>query len=358
VPETVELRVKGKALTTWESVTVARSMESLSGSFGVVAFKPKEWPLAESDRIEVWADGEKLLTGNIDAVAVTLSPDEHRVEARGRDLTGDLVDSSIDSLPSEFRNISLVELVTEIVDGGYRIPVKSLLGSDVPRFDRFALQPGETVHDAVERACRMVGVLMSSDPDGRLILTRPSKERLSPGLVEGINVVEARGGYSVADRFNFYRVIGQHSGSDSFNGSAASGPQGSAEDPSIRPTRVKVILAETEVDAASCEQRARWEASMAAARASRVDVTVQGWRTDIAAAGVRWPLWQINRIVEVDLPSMRYAGDMLISSVRFDASDAVGLRTTLGLVRPDAYQAVPSIAADADPGAAVLQGAR
>ncbi|MCP3916139.1 MAG: hypothetical protein GY711_11335 [bacterium] len=363
MPDGIELRARGRTISTWKTASIARSMEVLAGVFSLTAFAPDGWPFEESDRVELFADGERLMIGNIDSIAVTLNAEEHRVEAEGRDLTGDLIDSSIDGLPSEFRDITIRELVGEISFGGYRIPVRSELGSDLPRFSLFALQPGETAYEAIERACRLTGVLAITGDEGEVVLTRPSDQRLPATLVQGGgDVISARGGYSVAERFSFYRVLGQHSGSDDVNGAAAASPAGSAEDAAVRPTRVRVILAEAEVDDATCEQRAQWEASMAAARANTFEVTVRGWRipptpTSPFSAQALPPLWHVNRLVAFDFPAFRYRGDLLISSVRFDVGEQ-GMLTTLGLVRPDAYRLEPRLSLESDPGAAVLHGSQ
>lgn len=345
----IQLEVGGRSFAEWKEVSFARSVEALSGAFKLVLFDPQARPMGRGDKVQLKLGRDVVSTGAIDALAVTVSGDEHRVEVRGRDRTGDLVDTSIDNLPSEWVDQTLYEIVLGIAFHGYRIPVRTLLGRDNPTFDRFALQPGETAGAAIERACRLKGVLAYPAADGALVIARPSAEVIGPDLVQGENILALRGNFDDSDRFNYYKVVGQHSGSDVLNGASAAAPWGFAEDPGVRNTRVHVILAEGQVDAAECKRRALWEASMRAARAARVSVDVLDWR--VVPQG---PLWQVNRLVNIAAPAIHYFGQLRIESVNHRL-DSRGKITTLGLVRPDAYEASPELTLERDPGAPLLK---
>jgi prophage tail gpP-like protein len=90
------------------------------------------------------------------------------------------------------------------------------------------------------------------------------------------------------------------------------------------------------------KKRAQWEATVRAARAVSVQVTVQGWRQG------NGELWPVNALVNVDLPWLRLSGDMLISELTHTLDES-GTRTQLTLRRPDAFIPQPATPADADP---------
>lgn len=208
----------------------------------------------------------------------------------------------------------------------------------------FALQEGETVFDAIERAARIRALLLVSDGKGALVITRAGTSRVATPLVLGQNVLAARAALDMRDRYSTYTIKGQAPGNDNFWGKSAAQIKAQATDPGVTRHRPLIITNDAPDLAATLTQRAQWEANVRAARSHEIEFTVQGWRH---AGG----LWRPNMLVPVRADALRLDADLLISSVTFSL-DEQGSTTVLRMTRADAFTVLPIKAAAAGgPGA-------
>lgn len=330
----VTLTINGAVYDGWENVRIHRTLEAAAGGFSLEVSGRERWPIAPGAAAVVKIDGDTVITGYVDVVDISLEKAAHTITVQGRDKTADLVDCAALNEPGEWTNSSLATIAAAIARP-FGVTVTATAGEAFPVFK---LQPGEKAWEAIERACRMRGLLAITDGIGALVLIRPNGARGSTALVEGENVVAARANYSLADRFSQYVVKGQSAGGDDIFGEAAAAVQGKATDGGVKRYRPYIVLAETGASISQAEERARWEATVRAARGSKATVTVVGWRQGDAG-----PLWNVNRLVSCALPTLGIAGDMLISGVQFAQSLEGGTVAVLDLVRPDAFLPEPVI---------------
>jgi prophage tail gpP-like protein len=334
----VVLTVDGQSFAGWEEVDCARTMEALCGSFRLkVSDRSADalglFPVPEGAACELVVGGDVWLSGYVDAVESSFGPREHTVSVEGRDLAGDLVDCTPAGLDVEYYEVGLLELAETLCEPfGITVLVQDGLDLGDP-FQVFGLRPGETSHEALERACRLRRVLLGSTAAGAVLLTQASTGRASVGLREGVNVKSASVRLDRSARFSRYYVRGQQPGSALAWGSDCAELEGVAVDPVPRQERTTVIVAEAAVDDVRALERAQWEATTRAARGSTLAVTVSGWRQNVTTG----PLWVPNQVVQVKIPRCRADGDWLISGVRFHKSRARGQVTELTLTRPDAW---------------------
>jgi prophage tail gpP-like protein len=344
VPETVEVLVRGKVLTGWQSVSVTRAIDAASGSFEITSPARSPYPLAPGDDVQVLASGDLLLSGHIEEVVRTLGSSSSSVRFSGRDNTADLVDCTARNNPGSWVNVSTVQLLKDLASP-FGVAVHWGAGALVAAFDTFALRPGDTAWAAIERACRLRGVLVYSDGTGRLVVRDPGLLHADVELVEGENLASGAFTAGDADRFRTYTVLGQRPGSDSSSADLVALVQGEATDQSARAGRTLVIIAEAALSNQTAKERAQWEATVRAARAVRLEATVQGWRQHFEAGPGR--LWDINELVAVRAPSIDLDGDLLLQSVTFTQNEREET-TSLELVRADAYQKQPDLKAEDD----------
>lgn len=384
-----------RPLTQWKSARVTRRLDAVAGEFVLDLAPGGPLPLTRGWRVAIDLDGEQVLEGYVDSVQVAQGEGATRVTFLGRDLTGDLVDSSPDSEAVEWRNLWLDELLTVLVPKDLRLVFDQnhlrSLGGEIPLF---RLNQGESYHRAIERACRMRGALAYSLPQGEIaiappfgaLLERPRFERNAFGvrvarnnllkptlrtqltapdgadLVWGENLLSYRIEVSDADRFRTYIVKGQAGGMDVELGLAAWQPEGRAVDLGIRDGRTLVVVAETNAWGEDAQARAEWEAAWRAAQSAKISAEVAGWRR---APGK--PLWAVNELVRVVIPGLdlspfiprdpnlaarsvlssqfvrsapqRAAPTLLVNAITFQRAPAGsgGTTTSLELVRRDAY---------------------
>lgn len=341
----VELELGGRAFEGWEEVEVSRSLETCAGAFRLRVSQPARWPIAPGSRCALRLEGEPVATGHVDRVSASLAAAARTITVEGRDLTADLVDCSALNAPGEWTSAELVRIATAIA-APYSVSVALEADAGEP-FSRFAVQPGETAFEAIERAARMRGLLATSDAEGRLLLTRPGTAAAEVAIVEGENLLAGQASLDLSGRHRRYVVRGQAPGLDLLGTGAVTAPQGEATDELARAGRALLILAETSTTPATAATRAAWEAAVRAARGSSVSLTVQGWRQRRGGA-----LWRPGLLVDVVAPSLGIEGRLLVAQVTFTLSGGTGTTTALELARPDAYQPAPLLSSAGDPIAA------
>lgn len=343
----VTLRVNGRLYGGWKSARIVRGVEAISGAFelGITdrwGRQDRPWPIYEEDECSLLVDSEPLITGWVDKASRSFGPSEHSFSVSGRDRAGALVDCSAELTAWEFRDLPLLTLARRLAEP-FKISVRLQPGLELPKVAKLSVDPGDTAFDALERACRMVGVLPVSDGTGGVVLTRVGTARATTALVQGENILSASGEFDSAERYRRYVVTGQSSGSDSLFGEGAARIRAEASDGNVRRAeRVLLVRAESNATPATARQRAAWEASVRAGRAVRATVTVQGW---FQADGSLWP---VNSLVQLRSPFLGIDGELLITEAVYELGDQ-GTTTTLTLKRPDAFLPEPEIPARSDP---------
>lgn len=324
--------------TGWTSARVTRSLEALSGTFEIGlterepgAIRPRSFAAGEA--CTVLLDGEVVITGWVDDVDPDYAAEQHSIRIAGRDRTGDLVDCSAIHKPGEWRGQKLETIVAELARP-FGIPVRVVTDTGAA-FARFAIEQGETVYEAVDRACRMRAVLATSTPAGGVLITRAGGgARVPVALERGVNILAGRGRISHRERFSHYIVKGQHPGDDLWPTSMAAHLRGEARDPGIARYRPMLLQAEDLTTTRSAADRAAWDANVRSARSRKATITVVGWR-----AGEAGPLWAPGQTVAVRDEWLGIDRDMLVSGVQFERGER-GTTTTLDLAVPGAFDQV------------------
>ena len=346
----LQLKVGGKSYSGWERASIKTSMEAAAGVFRLevepaVPERPGgaiNWPIKPGQPCDLVYGNRRLIQGHVDRVGMSLNGRRRRYVVSGRDATADLIDCSATNSPDQWQNLDIFEIAAQLAD-----PFGVSVGINVDPgdvFPIFKLQPSETPWAAIERMCRMRGLLAFTPGNGSLLITAPSTTRLDVELAEGKNVLAASGESSMNDRFSEYTVTGQSFGNDQLYGENAAHISGQARDNEVTRFRPKVVLAEGVVSTGASQRRAEWEATIRAARATKASASVSGWRQ--AEGGL---IWEMNRVISCKIPSIAIESDMLISSVELTIENRSSEKATLGLVRPDAYKPQPAIELQTNP---------
>lgn len=337
----INLTVGGSQYGGWKNVTVRRSMEAICGSYDLGfsdkwAAQASAWPIRPGDECTVQLLGTTVITGYVDSREVSYGAKQHNLSVSGRDKAADIVDSSAVLGKWQFKNQNVLQICQALAKP-FGIPVNLAQGVTIPKPQAdFPINPGESAFEAIDRICRLSGMLPISDSMGGILLTvGTTTQRASTPLVEGVNILSASVNVSHESRFNKYIVGGQHSGSDELNGKSAASVQAEAFDNVVRAGRVLYVRPEGIVTVDAARRRAQWEASVRAARAVEVSVTVQGWAQESGE------LWPINTLVYLNSPMLDITGEMLIAEVEYGLSDSNGTTTNLSLKRPQAYLPEP-----------------
>jgi len=340
IPNDVSILVGGRSFDGWQSVSITESLEAIASNFSISLFDKCEglksnWPLKPGVSVKVNIGPTRVITGRIEKLDVSYSSTDRSFTISGRSRSGDLVDATHDG-PCEYKNIDLDKLAEELVKP---FGLKVFVSVTPTAIEKFAVKPGETVFEALDRAARLQGLLFISTRKGNIRLTRAgateARFRAFSSLEQGVNILSASATYDDSQRFKDYHCIGQAAAKDDFFGIEVAQPKGSAVDAGITRHRPLTFVAEGDIDNAKAETRAKWEASSRLAKAVRVTAKVQGWVQDNGT------LWGANQITNFRSKFLGLNRDLLITNVvRNDGTDE-GKTTDITLVDPQAYQVKP-----------------
>lgn len=334
-----ELHVGGSKYTGWTSVELSSSIESLAHTF--TADLVDTWvdqqepiPVEAGDQFSLSYKGETLTTGYMDQDTLRYNSNRRTLSLAARSKTGDLVDCAAIHKSGQWNNTGLLQIARDLCRPfGISVSTNVRLGAVFAPPDRFAIEEGETVFEALSRGARKRGVLMLTDSGGNVVFDRAGTERVTTVIQRGVNVVEGTKTNSWGDRFSKYIVKAQTPGNDSLFGKPAAAIKRTASDSGVDRYRPTVIMADTESSGTELQKRVTWERNVRAGRAKRLTYTLVGWEH---SKGV----WKPNRLVRVVDEDSRIDDELLIVSVTLSRSNQ-GTFTTMELTIPEAFDVQP-----------------
>lgn len=370
----VTLTVDGQVFSTWEGVAITRDLSEGCASFELIVQDMvrigEALPaggLASLDALklrlfqpcEIAIDGELVLKGHLEDLQPEIDERSCRVTISGRDVAGDLIDcAAAPRGPVEYRKIPLEDFVAAIcAPFGIGVTVEVDTGEPLRKV---SLDTGETAWSAIEKACRMRGVLAHSDGVGNVILTRSGTGQAPGPILFGTpHVMAATGGWTARDRFSDWYVKGQVEAAagkrqstapisaedepfvpfevagddgDEPTGKEARAVtvQGYARDEEVGRYRPKVVQTRASGLQADASTQAQWWLNTSRGRSDAVEYTVHGFR------GPDDRLWRPNERTMVVDPYQDVEKELLIAGVRFEM-DLRGWRTLLRVTGVSAF---------------------
>jgi len=344
---TFSLTVGSNIFTGWLEVTVDKSLEEFAHSFTLKycdqwTIDGEPWEIFPGHKCTLkWGD-QVLITGYVTQTDHDITSDQYNLNASGRSQTADLVDCSAIHKTGQWKNASLAQIATDLCRPfGIEVDDRSNISR---KFQRFELDDGETVHEAINRACRIRACLPITTPEGMLAIVRADTASTAMGLgsmtgmIEGLaagsfdpnTIISRRLTHGEQDRYSKYIFKSQLSSTDEFNGSNAVAVKGEAVDASILRYRPIVMQAELSGSKKDMEERALWERNVRAARSDRLAYTVDG------LTGPDGVLWEPGQQVKIQDDLLKVDDTLIVISARF-LLNADGLRTDLEFTSPEAY---------------------
>ena len=336
----VQLLVQGKVYTGWKSISVSRTIESLSGSFSLdVSDQHVDdalvWPIEEEDECLVKIDDQTVIDGWVTKRSPSFRGNSRSLSYHGKDKSSALVECSAVLDDWSFLRKTVVEIARKLA-APYGIKVFVQAGLELLKAPRkVVVSQGETSFEVLSAVAKASGVMMVSDGKGGILITRGGIDRASQNLIEGENLIGASLDSDASERFKRYIVSTQIPSTDNAHGKESSVRTEATDEWVRRTDRTLLIRPDTGLTKEYARQRADWEARMRAARATSVPAIVHGWQQSDGA------LWPLNVLIYVKSQTLRVDEDMLISRADHTLDDSGGEITVLGLVRPDAFTPEP-----------------
>ena len=117
----MKLVVDGVEYTNFTSLSCRQSIEQFAGTFSFSAievdgnFNEKSYPIKIGSLCRVTIDNVPVLTGYVEVVNVSINEDSHSVTISGREVTCDLIDSTLPgSLEFPGQTISLEAIINKV----------------------------------------------------------------------------------------------------------------------------------------------------------------------------------------------------------------------------------------------------
>ncbi|EPP0369299.1 phage baseplate assembly protein [Escherichia coli] len=330
---TVTLRTDGRLFTGWTSVSVTRSIESVAGYFELGVNVPPGTDLsglAPGKKFTLEIEGQIVCTGYIDSRRRQMTADSMKITVAGRDKTADLIDCAAVYSGGQWKNRTLEQIARDLC-APYGVTVRWELSDkeSSAAFPGFTLDHSETVYEALVRASRARGVLMTSNAAGELVFSRAASTATDE-LVLGENLLTLGFEEDFRDRFSEYTVKGYARANgaegDDIDAKSIVSRKGTATDSDVTRYRPMIIIADSKITAKDAQARALREQRRRLAKSITFEAEIDGWtRKD-------GQLWMPNLLVTID--ASKYAiktTELLVSKVNLILNDQDGLKTRVSL---------------------------
>lgn len=323
-----------------KTVSVTRSVEEICSSFSFTTpdFKTGDDDVAPEinplDKCDILYADQLITQGVIFKESPVWTEQAHNVSWAGRGIASALVDCSIDVSPDLWRNVPL-SILAAILSRPYGVTVVDETGETEP-FTVAKAQPGESPHAMLDRYARQRDVLIVAGDGAQIKLIKPGNWIHSGvELEQGKNIKSASGSRDFSKRYYKYIVKGQSWGNDELNGEIAAQSTGVAYDSFVTDkTRTKIIVANNSGIGEAITKRARFEASVRAARSNPITVVVSGWLKPNGSGEV----WREGELVTLTAPWLKIHSpeEFLIGKVSYNYGN--GTSCTLTLAAPGSYE--------------------
>jgi prophage tail gpP-like protein len=348
------LQLNGVTYTNFESISVRRDMESISGSFSFASstLSGGNFPVKRGTYCVASIGKHKLISGYVDEIDVSYTKDSHSITIKGRDKTQDIIDSTIDASIQIIAPISLEGVIKKVLDylGITDIKIINQVKDLTPfqKGDLVSAEVGQKAFDFLDQYCRKQAVFLTADGEGNIIITRGEGIQTNGQLVGivgntgGNNIKEASVNYNDSQRFYSYNFKSQVNtvSSNSLNSSVDVKNivyvNAQVTDDEVRKTRKFVKKSEKSATQSVLQDRALWERNIRGARSAKFSAVVYGHYLPDQS-----DIWRPLQIVRVTDDFCNVKDDLIIVSAEYMLDIPSGSLTRLELAPKIAYNLRP-----------------
>ncbi|MGH1429751.1 MAG: phage baseplate assembly protein [Neptuniibacter sp.] len=330
----------------WKEASISRSIERGPHQFSLQLSenwntdnKVNRRSIEKGMELLAYVNDDLLLTGYVNDLQPSYDKQSHSIRINGGNRLVDLVDCS--TTGKQFVKQSLLQICTTLCKPfGIQVRVDASVVNAANKMfvNTHRLDLGEPIWEFLEELARIRAVLLTSNANGDLVITRAGTASADVALVLGQNIKTARGNFSDRNLFSEYTVSGQQ-GNEPFT-------QLEGVDTALPMATVKgsgryrpfAVAADNPMDQAGCMTRAEWQKNVNEGRADSVTYTVSGWRQQ---EGGR--IWAPNELVTVTDPYQGFSKrELLIAEHRLILNDQ-GSNTELRVMPKGAFDLVPQV---------------
>jgi prophage tail gpP-like protein len=340
----------------WEKIEIKLSIENVCNeiNLGTLNFfenllqlfkASDDWNLKKGKPYTALINKEIISTGYVDEVEINYDSNGSNIDFYLRDKTSDLVDCCFFSEKiSEFKNQKIINIINTLclpfkINVIIDPVVTSLLNTIVPEY---TIDQGRSVAELIVEECVKLGVLVTTDGLGNIILTQPNLYEVASDIITETNIISCRMNSSLKDRFSNYITKAEMKPDQLYNVDAdqlwiSKEKEGCysnkriVEDAELKERyRPLILLSDTAQTIEDCVRRSFYEANIRRAKGLTITYELEGW-TEVNSGKV----WKPNKLVLVVDKKIDVNELMLINSVSLSYDN--GFKTTLELVRKECY---------------------
>lgn len=339
----IEIEINGSLFTDFESITATRSLESMADDFKFKASATSGAPAIRlGDVIRIVVDDEPVMTGKVEEISGSVSDGSHTIDYSGRDITSDLIDSTLDRFDDlrASEALTLAVIIQRVLDH---------IGSSLAIVDEVEPAPFNEAEDIVttkigQKAIELISfyarkrqVVLTSNADGAIVISRSDAAESTAAFVQsGNNILSETYSISISKRYNRYVRRSQldprtASLNKLFSAGVWDDQGGVFIDNDVPPGRQLVVKEGSAYSNGGLQDRAEWSAKLARAKSLRYSCVA----ADHSVEGVG--VWRPNTKNLVLSDPADISSEMLITEVEFSQAEGQSNTTKLTFVEPDVF---------------------
>jgi prophage tail gpP-like protein len=324
----IKIEVNGIQYTGFTEAIVTKSVQNLSSIFSFTTTVKEglggvvQNDLKVQDKVKIFIADDLYLTGKIEKLALGGDATNHTISVSGRDRIGDLVDSSI--IKKSYNTRDFIQLIENVLaDNGFS-EIKVIknttkidkLQVNLDKGETAVAQSGEKIGGFINRYSEKLSLLVYSNEDGNLIVTREGDTIASSGLLRQFNtpnsnILSSSINIDVTGRYKHVEVVAQSDNSTHEESSV--NQTGTTIDPEITSERRIIIPQGTASKVNSLNDLAKWNVAIRRAKGARYNCKVQNFFQEGGAGSV----WKLNTLVALSDDVCQVEGQFLIEAVTF-----------------------------------------
>jgi prophage tail gpP-like protein len=331
----ISVEVNNKLFEGFTEASISYGIESMARQFALSITTPNNIPspIKVQDKIVIYIDGTKQFTGYAEELDKSNSANSFTLTLQGRSLTADIIDASIKRKTYAQKDFTLL-VKAVLKDNNININVINSVG--LLKLDSNAIsEQGESIFEFLDRYAKKVQVLLTTDANGDLVITREGFGIMKGQLIklyngDGVNNIKTSSvNISTKDRYNTIEVYSNTHDKNAIAKSAIV-QTAKAVDNSIRNSRRLIINQTSTSKTISLTNLANWNVNVRRAKGSRYTCQVVGF-------SIQGEIFEANKKIKINDESMSVSGVFLIQSVNFRVDINNGAITELQIVEVGAF---------------------
>lgn len=334
----LDVLFNGSSQELFSNITIETSLDNICGTFTLETTLGASNPFGRGSLLEIKTkptieEPLSLIRGFIEQVKGTATSESAMVNYSGRDILGDLIDSSVPPEVSLTKGgIALPELCTKVIKGlGIDAKVINQVGSIKPfsKTEMKAVGFGGKAGSFLQSFARKRQLFLNTDGKGNLVIFNPPKSLEYSEKLTKESMLDRDFSYSDVDRFNTIDVGSE----DNFAQTKITDPDNAFDrramfvDTEVRKTRYLQIQAEESMSNDELEGKAQEEVNIRRARAFNFSCTVPSHK------------YEKGKLIRVEDDLSGVFGTLLIRAVSYSQNSG-GNTSRLTLCFPETYSGV------------------